>query len=311
MHYQELNLLVIFDAIMTEASITKAAERLNMTQPAVSNALGRMRHIWKDELFIKDGRRILPTIFAQQLWEGTRAQLADIRNVLEPTRFEPAHSDRAFKIAAIDSIVGLVWPQLRAVIEAEAPNISIHTYPFEFSMAERVLNDAKVEVLLTASNLMPQLTTSRFLCDLEYVSVMRSDHNLAARQMTLEEYANADHLLVAPSGNIQGYSDKALDELGLTRKVALTVNSFSSVPNILSQSNLICTLPSIYVEESLLAAHLIAQRPPVKVPNTRINMYWHKRNEKDEGVTWLYQKLKEVIDKRVAQHHIHMNNLVS
>jgi DNA-binding transcriptional LysR family regulator len=310
MRSQELNLLVIFDAIMTEASITKAGERLNMTQPAVSNAVARMRHVWKDDLFIKDGRKISPTIFAQRLWEETQSPLADIRSVLDPTDFEAASSDRAFKIAVIDSIAGLVWPQLRLMIEEEAPDISIHTYPFEFSNAVRALNDAKVEVLITASNLMPQLITRRFLCDLEYVTVMKEGHPLANKKITIEDYATADHLLVAPSGNIQGHSDQALAELGLKRKIGLSVNSFSSVPNILTQSNLICTLPSIYIEDNLLAGSLVALKPPVKVPNTRINIYWHKRSENDKGIRWLREKIEQLTRKRMAQHKIHMAELL-
>jgi len=310
MRSQELNLLVIFDAIMTEASITKAGERLGMTQPAVSNAVARMRHAWKDDLFIKDGRKILPTHFAQRLWQDTRSQLADIRKVLEPTDFNATHSERAFKVAAIDSIAGLVWPQLRQMIEEDAPNISIHTYPFEFSNAVRVLNDAKVEVLITASNVMPPLITSRFLCDLEYVTVMKAEHPLANKKMSIEDYANADHLLVAPSGNTQGRSDQMLAELGLKRKIGFSVNSFASVPSILAHSNLICTLPAIYIEDSLLSGDLIAQTPPVEVPKNRIYMYWHKRSENDKGVEWLRDKIEQLTKKRMAEHNARMTELL-
>lgn len=311
MRSHELNLLVIFDAIMTEASMTKAAERLNMTQPAVSNAVARMRHAWKDDIFIKDGRKILPTIFAQRLWGKTQSPLADIRNALEPDDFNEENSDRTFKIAAIDSIVSLVWPQLRLVIEQEAPEISIHTYPFEFTNAARILNDAKVDVLITASNLMPQLITSSYLCDLEYVCVMKADHALAEKKMSIKEFANVEHLLVAPSGDTQSYSEQALAEHGLTHKIGFSVNSFSSVPDILVSSNLVCTLPSVYVEDSLVKGSLVAQETPVKIANTRMHMYWHKRSENDLGIIWIREKIKQLIKKKMTQHKAFMTKLVS
>lgn len=123
---------------MTESSITKADERLNMIQRAVSYAVARMRHIWKDELFIKNGRGILPTVYAQNLRQKTRSPLNDIRNVLEPNDFYATSSDRTFKVAAIDSVAGLAWAELRSEIEHEAQNISVYTFPYAISHEERI-----------------------------------------------------------------------------------------------------------------------------------------------------------------------------
>lgn len=310
MRSQELNLLVIFDAIMTEVSITRAGKQLNMTQPAVSNAVARMRHIWKDDLFIKDGRTIAPTAYAERLWEGVRPALEQIRSVLEPTAFDPTSSERAFQAAAVDSVAGLIWPQLRQIIEDEAPRISIHTFPYTLSNGERTLDSGKVDVLIAAANLMPPLITSQHLYDAKYLCVMRADHPLAKRRLTTRNYANAEHLLVAPSGNPQGYGDQALTELGLTRRIGLSVNGFSSVPDILKHSNLICTLPSIFVERGLLEGSLVAKLPPVKIPSTRICIFWHKRSEKDGGIAWLRNKIETVLKDRMAKHGAHMSALL-
>ncbi|WP_144394662.1 LysR family transcriptional regulator [Pleionea sediminis] len=302
MQNQELSLLVVFDAIMTESSITKAAERLNTTQPAVSNAVARMRHAWKDDLFVKHGRRILPTLYAQELWQKIRFPLKEIRDVLQPSSFVPATSERAFRVAAIDSVVGLAWSKLRSAIENEAPSISIHTFPYTIENGERLLNDAKVDLLLAASNLMPPLITSQFLYEVQYVCVMKAAHPLAKKKLSLKDFANAEHLLVAPSGDVQGYTDQLLAEKGLQRKVALTLNSFANVPELLNNSNLICVLPSIFVENSLVSGSLVARKNPIDIPNTRISMYWHKRSEKDLGVAWLAEKLKFILEKRIEQH---------
>ena len=117
MRSQDLSLLVIFDAIMIEGSITRAAERLNLTQPAVSNAVGRMRAIWKDDLFTKDGRNIRPTLFAQNLWNQVRQPLKEIDDAINPKRFEASTSRRVFTIAATDLMIDMVWAELRQRIE--------------------------------------------------------------------------------------------------------------------------------------------------------------------------------------------------
>ena len=117
MRPQELNLLVVFDAIMTERSITRAADRLSMTQPAVSNAVGRMRVAWKDELFVKDGRNIQPTLHAQNLWSQIREPLSALSEAMNPTAFVPSSAKRTFRIALTDIAVDMIWGQMRKIIE--------------------------------------------------------------------------------------------------------------------------------------------------------------------------------------------------
>ena len=164
---QELNLLVVFDAIMTEESVTKAAERLNTTQPAVSNAIAKMRHVWKDQLFIKHGRNIQPTSKARDLWSRVRGPLQEISDALDPGEFIPSTSDRIFRIAAIESITALVWAKLKNNLDQEAPNLSLHTFPYKLVNGERMLKDADVDMVIAASNLMPGYFNSRPLFEME------------------------------------------------------------------------------------------------------------------------------------------------
>ena len=157
---------------MTEGSITRAADRLNITQPAVSNAVGRMRGIWKDDLFIKDGRNITPTLFAQNLWAQVKEPLVEIDDAINPKGFDPSTSRRTFRIAATDLMVDLAWADLRRRLEQDAPNVSIQTLPYTIANGEAVLNRASVDVLIGANDLMPPMKTSELLIDLEYVCVM-------------------------------------------------------------------------------------------------------------------------------------------
>lgn len=300
----ELNLLLVFNAIMLESSITKAAARLHMSQPAVSNAVARMRHHWQDELFVKDGRGILPTAMALRLWEQVRAPLAEIANALHPDEFNPAESTRTFRVAAVDAVVGLGWPDLAALLEAEAPNVQIRTYPYSLIDGKKILDNAEVDILLAGVNLMPPMVTSRYLVETKYICVMRPDHPLANVKLTLKRYANAQHLLVAPSGDAFGHADQVLGEHGLERSVVMTVNSFAHVPQILAQSDLICTVPSCFLEDALVEKKIVPQTLPIKMENTKVFMYWHGRAEQDEGLIWFRKKLCDIYQSRIATHEL-------
>ena len=302
MQYQELNLLVIFDAIMTESSITKAAKRLNITQSAVSNAVARMRNQWKDDLFVKKGRNIQPTFKAKDLWENIREPLHKITTALAPDEFNPEASERIFRVAIPDSVAGLVWPQLRGVLEREAPKVSVHAIPYTIVNGERVLNNAEVDLLVTVSNLMPPFITSKPLYEVEYVCVMNPAHKLASGKFTLQKFVNADHLLVSLSGDVFGYTDRVLAEKNLKRNIAMTVNGFSNVPSIIQQTNLISVLPSLFVENELKQGNLIARRLPIKIPNNQVHMYWHVRSEQDHGVCWLGEKIRKLFKHRSSIH---------
>ncbi len=298
MRSQDLSLLVIFDAIMTEGAITRAADRLNITQPAVSNAVGRMRAIWKDDLFIKQGRNIRPTLFAQNLWAQVQRPLEEIEDAINPKGFDPATSHRVFRIAATDLMVDLAWADLRQHLEADAPGIGIQTVPYTIANGESLLVGATVDVLIGANNLMPPMDTSEFLIALDYVCVMRSDHALAKAELTLERFVEADHLLVSLSGDTLGYTDTVLAEHGLQRRVAMTLNNFASAANVLERSNLVCVLPSVTVNALVASGALVARPTPVPVPGPTISMFWHKRVDRDPGNMWLRGVLKSLMPRQ-------------
>lgn len=295
MRSQDLNLLVIFDAIMTEVSITRAADRLNITQPAVSNAVGRMRAIWKDDLFIKDGRNIKPTLFAQNLWEQIKEPLQDIDDAINPRGFDPATSDRTFRVAATDLMVDLAWADLRLRLEKEAPNVSIQTVPYTISNGEAVLDRAYVDILIGANDLMPPMETSDFLIELEYVCAMNPGHDLAKGDLTVERFIAADHLLVSLSGDVRGYTDMVLAEQGLKRRVAMTINNFASAAKILQESSLVCVLPSVTVKPLVDSGTLLSRPLPISVPGPKLSLFWHKRSDREPGNIWLRGLFKDLL----------------
>lgn len=302
MRNQELNLLTVFDAIMTEGSITRAAERLAMTQPAVSNAVARMRIAWRDELFIKHGRNIRPTQHAQNLWAQIRQPLKDLNEAVSPSRFDPATAKRTFRVATADIIVDIAWQPMRQLIEQYAPGIKLYSVPYTIVNGEELLNDAEVDLVFGAMVSMPGLINSEYLFNSKFVCAMRKDHPLAKRPMSVDEFSNADHLMVSLSGDPYGFTDQVMAQHGLRRKVAMTVNHFSVIGSLLADSNLIAIVPSSAVEKDVCEGRLTVTQTPIELPQTQIACFWHKRQEYDPGLIWLRRHLCNIIKQFVEEH---------
>lgn len=303
MKTQELNLLMMFDAIMTEGSITRAAERLAMTQPAVSNAVSRMRHVWKDELFIKEGRNIQPTLFAQNLWAQIREPLQDLSEAVEPNTFDPATSTRTFRLAVATAVVDITWGPLRKIIEAEAPHVNVHAVPYTIVNGEQVLHDAEVDLLIGTGTMTSPAIHSEFLFNPSYVCIMRKDHPLAKPDLSLEEFANADHLLVSLSGDVTGFTDQVLAQHSLKRRIAMSVNHFSVVPGLIESTNLISVVPPTTVEEAIFSRRVAVAEPPIPIPGAQVTSFWHKRQEKDGGLIWLRNHVNSIIREHARSHY--------
>lgn len=307
MRPQELNLLMIFDAIMTEGAITRAADRLSMTQPAVSNALSRMRAVWGDELFVKDGRGIQPTAFAKNMWSQIQTPLSALEDAVNPDQFDPATATRTFRIAATDTFVDVIWGPLRQVIEREAPGINIYAVPNPTIESADILKAAEAELAISKYTQSESVIRSEHLLDPSYVVVMRPDHPLAQEQLTLEQFINADHLLVSLTGDVTGPTDLALQSLGKKRRVAMSVNNFFNVPGLLKQTNLICVAPSMVLEREIFSKQLAVFESPVEVSPTPVSLLWHKRQDHDPGLQWLRRHVVRIIHERVEQHQQLLN----
>ncbi len=303
MRNQELNLLMVFDAIMTEGSITRAAERLSMTQPAVSNAVSRMRVVWKDELFIKEGRSINPTLYARNLWAQIREPLQELSNAVAPENFNPATSHRTFRLAVADAVVDIVWKPLRKIIEKEAPGINIHAIPYTIVNGEQVLIDAEVDLVIgTIMSGDPSIIKTEYLYTPKYVCIMRPNHPLAKANLTLEEFAAAEHLLVSLSGDTTGYTDQVLAQHGLKRRIAMTVNHFSAVADLIAESDLIAVVPPTTLEKAIFSGKLAVTKTPVEIQGAQLCSHWHKRQEKDGGLCWLRHHVNNMIKTHAERH---------
>lgn len=302
MRHQEISLLVIFDSIMTEGSITRAADQLELTQPAVSNALSRMRQAWNDELFIKDGRNIQPTIYAKNLWGRVKNPLLELEEAVDVEGFDPLSSKRTFRISAADTIIDTAWAPLRKILEQHAPNIKVHAVPYTIHNAEQLLENAEVDLVVGAALDNNESICSEYLYSPCYICVMRPDHPLIQSGLSLKEFANSDHLLVSLSGEASGYTDEILTQHGLSRNIAMTVNHFCAVPKLISQSDLIAIVPSSSLEEAIFSGQLAVVEPPIQFSSNSINNYWHKRQDTDKGLVWLREHLTRIIKQHAENH---------
>jgi DNA-binding transcriptional LysR family regulator len=296
----DLKLVVIFDAIMREKSISAAAVHLSMTQPSVSNAVARMRHSWKDPLFIKQGRGIKPSPFALTLWQQIALPLEQIQSAITPSPFIAAKSQKTFRIATTDGISALFWPLLRSYLEQYAPNINIHAVPYKLD-GEALLVNAEVDLVLDYyGNNHPQIN-SQHLFDNVFVCVMAKDHPLNRGDISLDGFAAAEHLLVSLSGDASGSVDRKLAQLGLTRRIAMTVNSFASAQALLERSQLITSLPYPIVASWQCNERLVVKTLPIELAPVPISMAWHRRDQGAKSLLWLREVLLEIVN---AQAHL-------
>ncbi|MEM0952619.1 MAG: LysR family transcriptional regulator [Pseudomonadota bacterium] len=304
MRPQDLNLLVVFDAIMTEGSVTRAADRLAMTQPAVSNAVARMRHAWRDELFVKDGRNIQPTLAAKSLWQQVQEPLRHLGEAIEPNQFDPRTSTRTFRVCSTDGVIDLAWPQLRRAIEEEAPGVAVHAVPWNMNEGDQTLIDGAVDLVMAVTSLMPpnDAVDSLYLYDTPYKVALRPGHPLAKPDMTLEEFADADHLLVSLTGDTVGFTDRVLSQRGLKRRIAMTVNHFYGLAPILAESDLIAVVPTVTIEPAVIGGQVVLVDSPVLVSSSSLASFWHRRQARDPGLHWLRGHVETQLRQRSVQH---------
>lgn len=291
----DLNLLRIFDAVMTELNVTRAAKRLYLSQPAVSHALTRLRHSLKDELFVRVPGGVQPTQKAIEISGPISNALAALEDALLPKEFDPATSNKVFRIAAHDYFVTAMMPNLGAAAAKRAPGISIRVRPTE-GRALEMLDAQEVDLAVSAFGELPSRFEERPLLHDRYVCLVRSDHRLATQSLTINRYVKSRHLLISPRGDERGFIDTELAKRGLTRHVAMIINQFSPVGSIVENSDLIVTLPERIALQHLSTFKLKVLECPFDAPETftRTSVIWHRRLGTHPALTWLCELLAEV-----------------
>jgi DNA-binding transcriptional LysR family regulator len=296
----DLNLLRVFDAVMTEQNLTRAANRLAMTQPAVSNAVKRLRDALGDELLIRTAHGVKPTARAESLWPAVRRALADLEEAVAPRTFELAKANATFRMAMADATAGLLLPPLVRLIENEAPGIDIRMVPLTTREPRPLLLRGDIDLAIGFfPGVVAQLQGStetpvrhERLYAGEYVCVMRKEHPLADKELTVDLYCEANHLLVSFSGRARGLVDDALVSLNRERRILLTVNQFFTAGKVVAASDLVMVIPRHLIDATGMSNQLIQKDLPFKLPDVHIDMLWHERDSRSPGHRWLREQLR-------------------
>jgi DNA-binding transcriptional LysR family regulator len=298
----DLNLLRVFDVVMTERSVTRAAERLAMTQPAVSNALRRLREATHEDLFIPSSTGVTPTRQALVLWPSVRAALDRLREAFEPHAFDPHSDARSFTLAMADATAAVLVPALVRGLDAEQAKVDLRFIPLASRDPRALLEHGEADLALgyfpeVSAALAAESGQSPIqlepLWGCEYVCVMRRDHPLAARPgLTLDDFCSAKQLRVSFAGRARGFVDDALARLGRQRQVMITVNQFHSAGSVVRQSDLLTVLPRNFVAATGFASELTWRALPFELPGIEIALLWHRRHEHDTAQRWLRETLK-------------------
>ena len=308
----DLNLLRVFDEVMAERSLTRAARTLSLTQPAVSNALRRLRETLGDELVRRQGHGIEPTPRALALWPSVREALRQLQTAIVPTEFVPGQAQSTFVLAMADATAAELIGGLSERLESQAPGVSVRVVPLTTRDPRKLLQDGMADLALGYFPAVLTDLTARAQSDQvvsfehqrlyagEYVCVMRRDHPLAGQALTLDAFCQARHLLVSFSGRPYGFVDEALATLGRQRRIVMTVNQFFTAGRVVVNSDLLTVLPRHFVPTTGLADAFQLHDLPFEVPPVHVEALWHSRLQHDSAHQWMRETLLSVARQAFA-----------
>ncbi|MEX3687380.1 LysR family transcriptional regulator [Paraburkholderia sp. BR14263] len=290
----DLNLLRALDALLDERNVTRAAQRLSLTQPAVSAMLTRLRESFGDPLFVRSQRGIVPTERALQLAAPLKQVLSEIEQMLQPQAFVPAEAEMTLTLASTDYALRAVVVPYLARLRETAPGVRAVIVPVQHERLQAQLESGDVDLALITPETAPADLHARRLFDERYVCVMRADHPAAQRRLTLERFCALDHALVSyEGGSLSGVTDEALARVGRARRVTVSVNSFLVLPDLLLTSDLIAVVPSRLVKN---APGLAVVEPPLAIPGFTKTLAWHERTHRSPGHQWARALLFETCE---------------
>ena len=298
----DLNLLLVFHHLLILKRVSAVAELLNMSQPAVSSALGRLRSSLDDELFIRTQAGMTPTPYALQLAAPVAMAMDGIQQALNVRgAFDPKTSTRNFTIALTDVGEMYFLPVLMDALAHAAPGVTLQVVSVAQSSLKEDMSNGQIDL---AMGLLPQLQAGFFQQSLfkqKYVCLMRQKHPLAQlKSLTVSALFAAEHVRVLATGTGHGRVDLALDKQKHQRKVRLTVPHYVALGDVLQHSNLIATVPERFALRIVKPFDLTMRDLPIKLDNSAIHQCWHGRLHRDPGHQWLRQLMRKLFGDHAA-----------
>jgi DNA-binding transcriptional LysR family regulator len=291
----DLNLLVVFNQMLLDRRVSTAADKLGVTQPAISNALKRLRLLLKDELFLRTSQGMEPTPYALHLAEPVAYALNALQNALsQRDSFAPETSERTFTLAVTDIGEMYFMPPLMDALAKRAPNIRISTLR---NTTGNLKEDMACGTVDLAVGLLPHLQSGFFqrrLFQQRYVCMFRRGHPTAQNPMTLENFCAMEHVGVVAAHTGHGEVDNALDRMGIQRRMRLVVPHFIAVGHILQSTDLVATVPERFAVRCEGPFGLVSSPHPASLPEIAINLFWHAKYNRDPANLWLRQLMVEL-----------------
>jgi LysR family transcriptional regulator, mexEF-oprN operon transcriptional activator len=284
----DLNLLLVFSALMRERSVTRAAARLFVGQPALSASLARLREFSKDELFVRSAQGMEPTALAVHWAQELKPLLEGLDQVLlKRSAFDPAAAEHTSRIGMVDSLEISLLPHLLVRLRRAAPGVRVVVRPVDRTSVAALLDEGGASLAVStlpeaASRHRTQtLFTDRFLC-------LYDPKRLRAKSpLSLKDYLAHPHLLTSFAGDLQGRADEVLAERGLARRVVLSTSRFSVLPFLLAAEPTIVTLPASVAHACAKPFGLAISAAPLDLGTFDLQMVWHARSDRDPAQAWL------------------------
>ncbi|MEG3638804.1 LysR family transcriptional regulator [Magnetococcus sp. PR-3] len=290
----DLNLLVAFDALMTERGVTRAGRRLGITQAAMSNTLRRLRNAFDDPLFIKTGARMEPTPRAMELSSMIESALKLVHVALDNDSFDPSSSHYVFRVGMVDYTVPLVFPTMLDYLEKHAPNCVlevINTGDFQGEMLE----SGEVDLVLSRLDQAPGGLKSRVVGEIPFVCLYRPGHPTIKEPLTLENYLQARHVHYYPPKVKEALVDLGLKAIGQERNVAVRLDSFGMVPTLVAETDLVAAVTRSAANVIAPAMGLKTQPLPFEAPPLELVMVWHDRAEDSAPHQWFREQVLHML----------------
>ena len=287
----DFNLLVTLDALLAERSVSRAAQRLSLSQPALSAQLARLREMLGDPLFVPSHRGMTPTLLALGLQAPLAAALAQLRDVVTSARaFDPARDDFTVHIAASDYVQAALLLDFTLALRAEAPGVRIALRALDRARLEAQMEKGEIDLAVLTPEGIADALRSRPLFEERYVFIARRGHPALRRPLDAARFCELEHVMVSPrGGSFTTPVDDMLDAQGLQRRVVVSASTFHSVPDLVERSDLVALVPARLVEHR--AGRLRVLAPPLPVAGFAIHMAWHNRNHGDAAQRWVRAKL--------------------
>ncbi|MGI4812395.1 MAG: LysR family transcriptional regulator [Janthinobacterium lividum] len=285
----DLNLLPIVLALAEEGTVTAAARRLNMSQPALSGALSKLRDRFQDPLFVRTGRGMEPTPLALRLLQPIRLAMNIVEHdILQPVEFEPARSSKVFTLAMTDVGEMTFVPPLLDHLRREAPGMSIRTVSPSSEQTERGLEVGDIDM---AVGYFPDLKGNNFyqqrLFSHGFACLLRVDHPIRSARLTTKQFLAMGHAIVRAEGRSQEVFEKFLLKKGFKRSVVLSTSHFMSIPSIIARSDLVATVPLGLATAFSQMPSIRMVKPPYEIPKFDLRTHWHRKFHNDPTNRWL------------------------